>query len=121
MSKKILIVDDAVFHRLKCSNLLKEQGYRILEASDGMEAIRQFKEKSPDLVLMDITMPELDGISALKKIMEISPFANVVMFTAQGQQALISQALSLGAKDYLLKPTSNEKLLALVTRILGEP
>lgn len=118
MPEKILIVDDAVFHRMKCKKALSEGGYETDEAADGQEALDKVQSTPPDLVLLDITMPGMDGIAVLKSIMEKSPAVRVVMFTAQGQHSLIAQALLLGARDYITKPASDEKLLATVRRVL---
>ncbi|NLJ60105.1 MAG: response regulator [Firmicutes bacterium] len=115
-----LIVDDAAFIRLRTRKLLEENGYEVEEAKDGEEAIQKYKEVSPDVVLLDITMPVMDGITALKGIKSIDPQAKVVMCTAVGQQSLVLEAIKAGANDYLLKPLDPEKVLASVKKLVGK-
>lgn len=115
-----LIVDDAAFIRLRTRQLLEENGYEVEEAKDGEEAIQKYKEVSPDVVLLDITMPVMDGITALKGIKSIDPQAKVVMCTAVGQQSLVLEAIKAGANDYLLKPLDPEKVLASVKKLVGK-
>jgi len=113
-----LVVDDAAFIRLRTRKLLEENGYEVEEAQDGKEAVLKFCEISPDIVLLDITMPVMDGIAALKEIKRIDPKAKVVMCTAVGQQSLVLEAIKAGANDYLLKPLDPEKVLASVKRLV---
>lgn len=115
-----LVVDDAAFIRLRTRKLLEENGYEVEEAKDGEEAIQKYKEVSPDVVLLDITMPVMDGITALKGIKSIDPQAKVVMCTAVGQQSLVLEAIKAGANDYLLKPLDPEKVLASVKKLVGK-
>ena len=95
---KILVVDDAAFMRMRCKKLLVEKGYEVVEAENGAEGVEQFKAHSPDLVLMDITMPVMDGITALKEIRALDKSAVVAMVSAMGQQAMVIEAIKAGAK-----------------------
>ena len=104
MAKNILICDDAAFMRMMIKDILTKNGYNVAgEAENGVKAIEKYAEVKPDLVLMDITMPEMDGIQALKKIKEIDGGANVIMCSAMGQQAMVIEAIQNGAKDFSLK------------------
>ena len=101
----ILITDDAVFMRRMLGDVLKNNGHTIVgEAANGKEAIAKYKELKPDLVTMDITMPELDGIQACKAIMQSDPQARVLMVSAMGQQAMVVEAIKSGARDFIVKP-----------------
>ncbi len=120
MSKKILIVDDAAFMRMMIKDILTKNGYEIVgEAQDGREAVDKFKELQPDLVTMDITMPEMDGISALKEIKTINPDAVVIMCSAMGQQAMVIDAIQAGAKDFIVKPFQADRVLEAIQKALG--
>ena len=102
---KILLVDDAAFMRMMVKNTLNENGYTDLyEASDGAEAVTKYAELKPDLVIMDITMPNMDGLEALKAIRKADPNASVVMCSAMGQEAMVIEAIKSGAKDFIVKP-----------------
>ena len=117
--KLVLVADDAAFMRKMIRMTLSEVGLdNIVEANDGEEAVALFKEKSPDLVLLDITMAKKDGITALSEIMEADPSAKVIMCTAIGQQQTVMEALSLGAVDYVIKPFQKDKLLEAVLNVL---
>lgn len=118
MSKKLLIVDDAAFMRMMLKDILKNEDYEIEEASNGYEAIEKYKEFKPDLVTMDITMPELDGIGALKGIKEVDKDATVIMCSAMGQQEMVLDAVKEGAKDFIVKPFQKERVLEAVGNIL---
>lgn len=115
---RILIVDDAAFVRMRCARALGKQGYEVMEAEDGNDALEKYKEKHPDVVLMDITMPYMDGMSALKKIIEMDPSASVAMVTVLGQQSTIIEALKSGAKDFLVKPLDTSSLVSAVEKLL---
>ncbi len=115
----ILVVDDAAFMRMRCAKLLTENNYEVIEAENGLQAIEKYKEFKPDGVLMDITMPELDGLSALKEIRAFDPEAKVAMVTAMGQQSIVIDALKAGAKDFVLKPFQSDRVLAAVKKMLG--
>ena len=120
MGKKILVVDDAVFMRTTVSNALKKAGYEeLIDAGNGAQAVEQFSKEHPDLVIMDITMPEMDGLQALKAIKEIDPSAKVVMCSAMGQEAMVIEAINLGALDFIVKPFKPDRLLKTVSTILG--
>ncbi len=116
---KILVVDDAVFMRMRCTKVLKDNNYETVEAGNGIEAVKQYQEHKPDGVLMDITMPDMDGIETLKKLMEIDSSARIAMVTAMGQQSLVIEALKAGAKDFVVKPFNAERILAAVQKITG--
>ena len=102
---KVMICDDAAFMRMMIKDILTKNGYEIAaEAENGAIAVEKYPEAKPDLVLMDITMPDMDGIQALKKIKEIDANANVIMCSAMGQQAMVIEAIQSGAKDFIVKP-----------------
>ena len=120
MGKKVLIVDDAAFMRMMIKNILTKNGFEVVgEASNGVEAVELYKKLKPDLVTMDITMPEMDGIEALKKIKEIDPNAKVIMVSAMGQQQLVIEAIQAGAKDFIVKPFQPDRLLEAVNKVLS--
>ncbi|HLR40976.1 MAG TPA: response regulator [Virgibacillus sp.] len=119
MGKNILIVDDAAFMRMMVKDILVKNGFIVAgEAQDGMEAVEKYKELSPDLVTMDITMPEMDGITALKQIKEINPGAKVIMCSAMGQQAMVIDAIQAGAKDFIVKPFQAERVIEAIQKAL---
>ncbi len=113
---KILVVDDAMFMRSRLRGLLEGAGHEVTEAPNGKEAVERFSELQPDLVLMDVTMPEMDGLEALKKIRSTSPTAKVIMCSALGQQSIVLEAIKAGAKDFIVKPFRPEKVLEAVGR-----
>lgn len=118
MSRTILVVDDAAFMRMMIRDILAKEGYTIHEAVNGRDAVEKYREIQPDLVTMDITMPELDGISALRAIREQDPGARVLMVSAMGQQKMIVEALEAGALDFLVKPFQPTKVLETVKKCL---
>lgn len=118
MSETILVVDDAAFMRMMIRDILSKGGYTIHEAVNGRDAIEKYAELAPDLVTMDITMPELDGIQALRAIREGDPDARVLMVSAMGQQKMIVEALEAGALDFLVKPFQPTKVLETVRKCL---
>ncbi len=119
MGINILIADDLQFIKLVLRDLLEKAGFRVVgEASNGEEAIELFLDKRPDVVLMDITMPKMDGLTALKKILKIDPGAKIIMCSALGQQTLIVQALKMGAKDFVVKPFRPERVVNSIKKIL---
>ena len=116
---RILVVDDAAFMRMRCSKLLTENGYQVVEAATGTEAVASYKSNPPDAVLMDITMPDMDGLAALREIIKHDPQAKIAMVTAMGQQSLVMQALSDGAKDFVIKPFDSGRVLAAVKKLVA--
>ncbi|WP_059104602.1 response regulator [Shouchella shacheensis] len=120
MSKRVLIVDDAAFMRMMIKDILTKNGYDVVgEAGDGQEAVEQYKEHTPDLVTMDITMPEKDGISALKDIRQYDPNAKIIMCSAMGQQAMVIDAIQAGAKDFIVKPFQADRVLDAISKTLS--
>ena len=120
MAKNILICDDAAFRRMMIKDILTKNGYNIAgEAENGAKAVEKYNELKPDLVLMDITMPEMDGIQALKKIKETDPNASVIMCSAMGQQAMVIESIQSGAKDFIVKPFQADRVLEAVQKVVG--
>ncbi|TJY43178.1 response regulator [Cohnella pontilimi] len=120
MANRILIVDDAAFMRMMIRDILTKNGYEVVgEAQDGAQAIEKFKELHPDLVTMDITMPEMDGISALKEIRKLDTNARVIMCSAMGQQAMVIDAIQAGAKDFIVKPFQADRVIEAIKKTLG--
>ena len=115
----IMVVDDAIFMRKKCSQLLTQNGYNVIEAANGREAVNKYKESKPDGVLLDITMPDMDGLQALKEMLAIDPAARVAMCTAMGQQTIVIEALKAGAKDFVVKPFDAARVINAVKRLAG--
>ena len=119
---KILLVDDAAFMRKVIKDTLSKAGYTDLhEAVDGADAVEKYNSLKPDLVLMDITMPNMDSLEALKAIRAADGGANVVMCSAMGQETMVIDAIRSGAKDFIVKPFKGERVLKTVTSIVGEP
>ena len=120
MSKKILIVDDAAFMRMMIKDILTKNGFEVVgEAADGQQAVEKYNELRPDLVTMDITMPEMDGIAALKEIKSIDAGATVIMCSAMGQQAMVIDAIQAGAKDFIVKPFQADRVIEAIQKALG--
>lgn len=120
MANKILVVDDAAFMRMMIKDILSKNGYEVVgEANDGVQAIERFKELKPDLVTMDITMPEMDGITALKEIKKLDGSAKVIMCSAMGQQAMVIDAIQAGAKDFIVKPFQADRVIEAIKKTLG--
>jgi len=120
MANKVLIVDDAAFMRMMIKEILTKNGYTVVgEASDGAQAVEKYKELGPDLVTMDITMPEMDGITALKEIRKFDPNARVIMCSAMGQQAMVIDAIQAGAKDFIVKPFQADRVIEAIKKTLG--
>ena len=121
MSKRILVCDDTVFMRKMLTEILTENGYEVVgEAENGKVAVEKYKQLNPDLTLMDITMPEMDGVSALIGIIESNADANVVMCSAMGQENVVVSAIKAGAKDFIVKPFKNERVIEAVRRTIGD-
>jgi two-component system chemotaxis response regulator CheY len=116
---KVLLVDDAAFMRMRCARLLQEEGHDVIEASNGREAVEVYQAQKPDAVLMDITMPEMDGLEALRAIRAVDPGARVAMLTAMGQQQIVIEAIKSGAKDFVVKPFERERVLAAVAKLVA--
>lgn len=120
MAKKILIVDDAAFMRMMIKNIVIKHGYEVVgEAENGLHAVKLYKEVFPDLVTMDITMPEMDGIQGVKEIRKIDPNANIIVCSAMGQQAMVLEAIQAGAKDFIVKPFQQDRIIQAIERVLG--
>ena len=120
MGKKIMLVDDAAFMRMTIKNTLTKAGYtELVEAGDGQQAVETYDKEHPDLVIMDITMPNMDGIQALQAIKGSDPGAKIVMCSAMGQEAMVVEAIRLGAMDFIVKPFKPDRILQTVQKILG--
>lgn len=117
---KVLIVDDAAFMRMTIKQMLEKGNHETIgEAGNGIEAVKKFIELKPDVVLLDITMPEMNGIEALRRIKELEPAARVVICSAMGQQAMVAQAIQLGAKDFIVKPFEEDRLIAAINKVMS--
>ena len=120
MAKNVLICDDAAFMRMMIKDILSKNGYNVAgEAENGARAVEKYAEVKPDLVLMDITMPEMDGIQTLKKIKEGDPGAKIIMCSAMGQQAMVIESIQAGAKDFIVKPFQADRVLEAVKKVIG--
>jgi two-component system chemotaxis response regulator CheY len=120
LGKKVLIVDDAAFMRMMIKNIITKSGYEVVgEAENAGIAVDLYKELKPDLVTMDITMPEMDGISGVKALRSIDPKVNIIMVSAMGQQAMVMEAIQAGAKDFIVKPFQQERILQAMERVLA--
>jgi two-component system chemotaxis response regulator CheY len=115
---KFLVVDDAAFMRMRCVKLLNENGYETVEAENGARAVELYQSAKPDGVLMDITMPEMDGLEALRQILALDPQARVAMVTAVGQQTVVMEALRAGARDFVVKPFQAPRVLEAAHKLL---
>lgn len=117
MAKKVLIVDDTAFMRMMLKDIFTKNGYEVVgEAENGADGIEKYKQLKPDVVTMDITMPEMDGIEALKAIKGLDANAIVVMCSAMGQQAMVVQAIQNGARDFIVKPFQPERVVQAVEK-----
>lgn len=120
MGKKILVCDDAAFMRMMVKDILTKNGYEVIgEAVNGQDAIVKYKELTPDLTTMDITMPEMDGIQALKEIRSFDANASIIMCSAMGQQAMVIESIQAGAKDFIVKPFQQDRVLEAVKKAIG--
>lgn len=118
MAKRILVVDDAAFMRMMLKDMLTKGGFEVVgEAENGVVAVELYNELKPDLVTMDITMPEKDGIEAVKEIKELDPNAMVIMCSAMGQQGMVMEAIQAGALDFIVKPFDNARVIESLNRI----
>ena len=119
-SKTVLIVDDALTMRMRLKDILTKSGYDVIgEAENGVEAVERYRELRPSLVLMDISMPDMDGISAVRAIKVLHPDANIMMCTALGQEAMVRESVQAGAKDFISKPIEEHELLEKVRNLIG--
>jgi two-component system chemotaxis response regulator CheY len=117
---KVLIVDDATFMRMMIKDILEKNGYQVIgEAGNGLKAVELYKAEKPDVVTMDITMPEMDGIEAVKAIREFDPSAKIVMCSAMGQQSMVMDAIRAGAKDFIVKPFQADRVLEAIKKVIG--
>jgi len=120
MGKGILITDDAAFMRMMIKDILSKNGFEVVgEAENGLKAVEKYKELDPELVVMDITMPELDGIQAVREIKKIDANAKIIMCSAMGQQAMVIEAIQAGAKDFIVKPFQADRVIEAVKKVLG--
>ena len=120
MAKNVLICDDAAFMRMMIKDILSKNGYNVAgEAENGAKAVEKYAELKPDLVLMDITMPEVDGIQALKAIKGSDPGAKIIMCSAMGQQAMVIESIQAGAKDFIVKPFQEDRVIEAVKKAIG--
>ena len=118
----VLIVDDAAFMRMTIKKMLEAHEHTVIgEAENGVVAVKKFIELKPDVVLLDITMPEMNGVEALKRIKELEPKARVIICSAMGQQAMVAQAIQCGAKAFIVKPFEEDRLIASVDKIMSRP
>lgn len=119
MAQKVLIADDAIFMRMMLKDIILKIGMEVVgEAENGKQAVAKYKELQPDIVTLDITMPEQDGVSALQEILTLNPKAKVIMISATGQQTKVTEALTKGAKDFIVKPFNPERVLETLKKYL---
>jgi two-component system chemotaxis response regulator CheY len=116
---KILIVDDAEFLRVRISKMLVGEGFEVVEAENGAKAVATYASVKPDLVLMDVTMPEMDGLTALKHIRAGDPKARVIMLTALGQESVVLEAIKSGARDFIVKPFERDRVMSAINKLLS--
>ncbi len=120
MAKSILIVDDAAFMRMMIKDILSKNGYEIAaDVDNGLKAIEKYKELTPDLVIMDITMPEMDGVTAVREIKKIHSDAKIIMCSAMGQQAMVIESIQAGARDFIVKPFQADRVVEAVKKVIG--
>jgi len=115
----VMVVDDAMFMRKKCAQVLSQNGYSVVEAASGVEALTAYQQEKPDCVLLDITMPDMDGIQALRELLKVDPDAKVSMCSAMGQQGIVIEALKMGAKDFVVKPFDVARVIGSVKKMIG--
>lgn len=116
---RLLVVDDAAFMRMTLQKMFEGHGHKVVaEASNGMEAVQKYVDSKPDVVFMDISMPDMNGIEALKRIKAVDPKAKVVICSAMGQQAMLADAIQYGAMDFVVKPFQEERLIAALNKVL---
>lgn len=117
---KVLIVDDAAFMRMMIKDILQKNGFEVIgEGSNGIEAVNLYKKERPDVVTMDITMPDMDGVEAVKEIRSFDPAAKIIMCSAMGQQSMVMDAIKSGAKDFIVKPFQADRVLEAIRKVVG--
>jgi len=116
---KVLIVDDAEFLRVRLTKILSTDGHEVFEAENGVKAVASYKEIHPEVVLMDVTMPEMDGLTALKEIVGFDAKARVIMLTALGQESVVLEAVKAGARDFIVKPFEHERIMKAISKLLA--
>jgi two-component system chemotaxis response regulator CheY len=116
---KILIVDDAEFLRVRLTKMLDADGFQVFQAENGLKAVQVYKEIHPDVVLMDVTMPEMDGLTALKEIVSFDSKARVIMLTALGQESVVLEAVKSGARDFIVKPFEHDRVMKAIGKLLA--
>ena len=120
MAIRVLVVDDGAFMRMMVKEKKKKNGYDVVgEAENGLKAVEKYQELKPDLTTMDITMPEMDGITAVKEIKKVDPNAKIIMCSAMGQQAMVIEAIQAGARDFIVKPFQPDRVLEAVRKAVG--
>ena len=120
MGKQILICDDAAFMRMMLKDILVKEGYEVVgEAVNGADGVEKYNSLKPDLVTMDITMPDMDGITALKNIKQCDPSAKVIMCSAMGQQAMVVESIQAGARDFIVKPFKRDRVIEAIKKVIG--
>lgn len=116
--KKVLVVDDAAFMRVSIKNMLTKNGYEVVgEAENGKIAIAKYEELAPDIITMDITMPEMDGLTSLKEILAVDSNANIIMISAMGQESMVREAVLAGAKGFIVKPFKEDAIIAAFEKL----
>lgn len=119
MAARILVVDDAAFMRMMIRDILVKNGYEVAgEAANGNEAVLKYQELRPDVTTMDITMPEMDGITAVREIRKVDPNARIIMCSAMGQQAMVLDAIQAGARDFIVKPFQEDRVVDAIKKVL---
>ena len=120
MKNKILIVDDAAFMRMMIKDILEKNGFEVVgEANNGIKAVELYKKETPDVVTMDITMPDMDGIEAVKQIRAIDANAKIIMCSAMGQQTMVMDAIKAGARDFIVKPFQPDRVLEAINKVVS--
>lgn len=120
MASRVLIVDDAAFMRMMIKDILEKNGFEVIgEANNGLKAVEIYKKEKPDVVTMDITMPDMDGIEAVKAIRAFDPAAKVIMCSAMGQQTMVMDAIRAGARDFIVKPFQPDRVLEAIRKVVG--
>ena len=116
---KVLIVDDAAFMRMMLKDILEKNGFQVIgEAANGVKAVELYESLSPDIVTMDITMPDMDGIEAVKKIKAVDSTAKIIMCSAMGQQNMVMDAIKAGARDFIVKPFQGDRVVEAIRKVL---